>query len=93
MLKCDEVIDSINFYFEHYECYDPFEIISVLDELYQTTGEREFKDEINLICKDNNICPICHKSFLSGFPDDEEFDTEQAGYCTECGYGIAKEMG
>jgi hypothetical protein len=84
-----ETVDAL----EEYFVGSPFEILAILDELYEATGEKDYKEEIDRLCREYMICPNCHRSYLKGTISDKEEieligqDYVPTGWCSDCGWG------
>lgn len=85
-----EIVDALNEYYNK----SPFEVLTILDELYGATDEKDFKEEADRICEEYKICPKCHYSFLNGVIKDENeieligSNDIPTGWCPDCGWGI-----
>lgn len=85
-----EIVDAL---YERYKISDIdelCELLKILDELYQSTGDYNFRKELEKLCDDNRICKKC----LSGKVVDvivgyQNFDgwrmPEYSCVCSECG--------
>lgn len=83
-----EIVDALNEYYNK----SPFEILTILDELYEATNEKDFEEEVDRICREQKICPKCHRSFLNGvieYKGEIEpigYNNIQTEWCPDCGW-------
>ena len=85
-----EIIEAL----EHEYNNNPFELLLIYDDLWGQTGDQRFKDIIDNICLDNNICPVCftrlyvitkreNRGECRGTPSYEEIHLK---HCLNCGW-------
>lgn len=84
-----EIIDALLEYYSG-DIEEEFKLLEVLEELYQTTGDYQFRKEVEAICDRDNICKACLRGILIdtkvGYQDFDGYEMpEYTKVCTECG--------
>ena len=88
-----EIIDALEDTYDGKDEESLYVLASALNELYQSTGDKDYKREIDRLCEEYDLCPHCYGKLIDVKVGEQSLEycgsrvymDEYERVCTRCG--------